>query len=791
MLRNYLKVAWRNLVGNKIYSTINIVGLAVGLSVCMLIVFYMQHENSYDNFHERSNKICWVQTNLKLDNNVISIPYLDYLTGPSIKQNVASVESYHRYKVQSKEIIIQNAQNPSLKFLENKFLFADNNFFSFFSFKLIQGDKGQVLQNPFSIVISQNMAKKYFGNEDPIGKTLRYENEHDFVVTGVAENTPSNTSINYDFVASLSSMSSIDVEKNNMNSDESVFSTYFLLSELGDVSNIESGLMELDKIKGNPDQSETSYIVTPLEKIHQSIYSPNNKYLKIFPFVAVLVLLLALINYTSLSTTLSTIRSKEIGVRKVLGANRKAVALQFFIESALFTIIAFVLGYVLCMAFQPLFFDFLQIQMDSSFLYSPTIFVSFLVLFVITVVLAATYPAIILSAYRPVKVLYGKFSKQNSGIKMRKIFTVFQFTISTVIIICGIVIDRQMYFFENVNTGIDRENIVMIPFSQEVGNQYMGFKNEIQSLSTVSELSTARYSMYKEIDMIGTSPKNSDQTLLLRTLSVDQNFISLLGLDWKSMPYDSLIFQSQNTTLVLNETAVEQMNFNPDPLNQTINGKHEVKGVLKDFNYSSLHNKIDGLAIFISNGNNPSSVWTKNGGCVYAKFVSKTNLPLAITQLKNIYEKYDSEKPFEYRFLDEAFNAQYNAEDKLAKIFGVFTAFTVLIACMGLFGLATFMAVQRRKEIGVRKVLGASVQSVVILFTKDFLKLVVIGVVIASPIAWLFMSNWLQSFAYRISFSWWMFAIAGFGVILIAIITVSFQALKAASVNPAKSLRTD
>src|SRR5688572_31740804 len=414
MLKNYLKISWRNLVQNKVYSFINITGLAIGLAVCMLIILFLGHEYSYDKFHENAERIFSVKSKIKLGNDWLYLNQLPYRTPLELQQTEPSVEAFLRVR-QEQEAIIQNNQEPSLKFAESKFFFTDPNFFTFFSFKLQQGNEERVLQNPFSVVISQNTAKKYFGDEDPVGKTIRYNNTYDFIITGVAGKIPSNSSIEFDFVTSISSLTSMAAKENGKAMEEDNFSTYFLLKQPTDISKVEQQLLRLEKPK---QKAIGSYIGTPLTSLRQSggTDTSNTKYLKIFPFVAALILVLALINYMSLSTARATTRTKEIGVRKVLGASRKMIANQFFVESVLFTSIAFVLGYVFCTLFRPLFFEFLQINIDGSFLLDQYILLSFCCLFVVTAILAASYPSILLSAYRPAVVLYGKFSRQSGGI---------------------------------------------------------------------------------------------------------------------------------------------------------------------------------------------------------------------------------------------------------------------------------------------------------------------------------------------------------------------------------------
>lgn len=798
MLRNYLKIAWRNLERNKTYSFINISGLAIGLAVCMLIVLYVGHETSYDRFHKNAGRIVWIQDKIKAGNDYMTTPTISYASAPLAKQHIPFVENYVRLFKDYRQPVIQNPQSPALRFSETSLLFADSNFFQFFSFDLASGNKDNVLKQPFSMVISKRIAQKYFGNDNPVGKPLRYNSDYTFTVTGVAEKAPSNSSIQFDFVVSLSSLLSIKELKSFAESQivqGGAFTTYFLLKNASQGKQLGEDLVKLNKIANNDDQE--SFTAVPFANTHlDANYADNSntKYLTIFPFVAAFVLLLALINYFSLATARAAIRSKEIGVRKVMGAGRRSIAMQFFVESGLYTAISFSLGYTLCVLFQPLFFHFLQIDIDNNFLHSAAMLLRFAILFIITVVTASTYPSLLLSAYKPVTVLYGKLSKKTGGISVRKFFTVFQFAISILLIICGIVIDRQMYFFRHADTGVNRNNVVMMPFSRALGKHYSAFKKEAASLSSVHQTAACHYPMYKGYDIFFTKAKNSTTDVSVAYMKIDENFISLLGLQWKIKPADSFYYRAKNA-VVLNEAAVEKLNLGDNPLNGKLplgnNTVYNTAGVLKDFNYQSLQGKIGALCLEFSKDNDTLSGWSESGGCFFAKLTPGTNVAQAIQQLKALYEKYDSAQPFEYYFMDEAYDAMFKAEDRLAKIFSVFTAFTLLIACLGLFGLSTFMALQRTKEVGIRKVLGASVSQITTLLSKDFLQLVLIAVVIASPLAWWAMNKWLESFAYRITFSWWIIVMAAVMAILIALFTISFQAIKAAVANPVKSLRSE
>lgn len=787
MFKNYFKTAWRNLIKNRVYSFINITGLAIGLAVCMLIMLYVSHESSFDKFHANANNIFYVKAKLKIGEDSLYMTQLSNDVAPSLQEKEPAVEAFLRMR-QEQQAIVQSTQNSSFKFAEEQFYFTDSNFFNFFSFKLLSGNKEKVLQNPFSVVISQKAAQKYFGTENPVGKTIRLNNEHDFIITGIAAEAPSNSTIKFDFMASLSSIASMKAA-DSANTEEDKFITYFLVKQPTDIEKVEAGLLAVERPKNKLIGRFVGVVLANISR-EEGTNVTSAKYIRIFSFVAALTLLLALINYMSLSTARSTTRTKEVGVRKALGARRGMIAQQFFAESALYTSIAFVLAFVLCTLAQPFFFNFLQISFDNSFLWTRNVLLLFALLYITTTVLAATYPSILLSAYKPIAVLYGKMARPSSGISVRRFFTVFQFSASVILIVCGIVISKQIQFLKNTDTGVSREHILMIPFTATAAKHYDALKKDLASLSGIGQISTALHPLYKRYDMMGTKLLTSKEIVLLSTFSVDQHFIPMLGLKWKTPPSDSLFYRNP-TAVIINETAIQKLSLDANPINKKMDGELTVVGVVKDFNYTSLQNKIDALCLFVTQDSDTASQWAKNGGCFYLKTNSSINISGIINQAKTIYTRYDAESPFTYNFLDDSFNAMYKAEEKLLKLLTTFTAFTVFIACLGLFGLAALMAVQRAKEVGICKVLGASTVQLSLLLSKDFIKLVFIAIVIASPVAWWLMNNWLDDFAYRINIAWWMFVMAGIIALVIAMITVSVQALKAASANPIKSLRTE
>ncbi|MFI5138055.1 MAG: ABC transporter permease [Sphingobacteriales bacterium] len=798
MILNYIKIAWRNLTNQKLYSIINISGLAAGLAVCMMIMMYVAHEMSYDRFHKNADRIFTLNDHIQLGSQKMIMEYTSYVSGPMIQQGAPDVVGYMRTRKVFKDVIVEAPLETSTHFSEGKMLFADADFFNFFSFKLLSGSPSTVLTKPFSLVISQDMAKKYFGGQNPIGKTLKIKTERSYIytITGVAERMPSNSSIEFNFLASNASLKMMPEAAPFLKSEYiqgGAFTTYLLLKHPQDSMRVQRSIQAL--IKSNSAGGKDLLQLTALPDVHLNANfgdSSNVKYLKIFPLVAGLILLLALVNYMSLSTARSTLRAKEVGVRKVNGASRASIAMQFYVESAFFACLSFTLGYILCYSLKSWFFNALHLNIDTSFLYSTPVLLFLFGLLLLTILISGSYPSVVLSAFKPVITLKGKMSKQSGGVTVRKVFTTFQFAISVGLIICGIIIDRQLYYFRHTDTGLNRENVVMVPISSNFGKQYQSFKSDVGSLAGVNQVATAHYPMYKGYDMFFMHDKPRNEDIGMTVLSVDKAFIPTLNINWKIPPVSqAALTGSQKVTI--NESAIAKLNLPANPVGRMVDfggkQKYEIVAVTKNFNFTSLESTVPALCLFIAS--DTAANWGAEGGCLFAKIKPHANLPSLIESIQTIYKKYNAETPFSYTFMDDAFNAQYKAEDKLASIFSIFTCITIILAALGLFGLAAFTIEQRTKEIGIRKVLGASVTSINNLLSKDFLKLVFLAIVIASPIAWWAMHKWLQDFAYRISISWWMFAAAGFVAIVTAVITVSYHALRAAIANPVNSLRSE
>jgi len=795
MYKSYFKLAWRRLINEKGYNFINIGGLAIGIVVSLIIILYFSHENSYDKFNPNAERVFVLNGKEKFASDSFDIFSMSYNSGPIISNNSPHVESYLRIYNPYTKVTIENPEINSSGILENKVLFADTNFFSFFSFSLKVGNIEEALKRPFTMVISEDAARKYFGNTNPIGKILKYNNSYNFEITGIAKNAPSNSSITYDFVVSLSSLFKMkegeDMDRFRGNIISGAFRTYLLLKNKNDQANVQNLVQSLSKKDRDLKDISGRYFLSPFLDTHlNSVFTDNSniKYLEIFKYVAALILLLSLINYISLSITKSTLKAKEIGVRKVVGSTRINIAQQFFIESSVNSFVAFIIGFILFFMTYKFFFNFIGLKIDLSFILSSRMFFTFTLLFLFIVFLSGAYPSLFLSSFKPLDVINNKFSGKVKGRELRKIFTIFQFTISVTLIIFSFTIRNQLHYLKNYNTGMSRENIVMIPFKNSIQNHYLAFKDDIVNLNGVSETATSNYPVYSATDNISVLPKNSSQYISLPMLNIDKNFISLFNIKWQIPPEDS------TKGVIINKEAVKKLNLSSNPIDQDLSIKGginlPIKGVVNNFNFSSLYNKLDGLCLIIMKD---SSINWGSGkeGCLFIKFAPNVSIPNLITSIKNIYDNYDKTTGFEYSFVDDVYDAQYKSEQRLSKIITTFSLISIFIACLGFLGLSYFLIIQMNREISIRKVLGASKLNLLNLLSKQFLSPILISNIIAFPIAWYISHKWLQAFVYRIDIKWGYFLITFLATILIVYTIILFQSIKAGRINPIKYLKQD
>ncbi|QMU31206.1 ABC transporter permease [Adhaeribacter radiodurans] len=798
MLRNHLIIAWRNLWRHKIYGFTNLAGLASGLAVSILILLFVAHELTYDRFHTQAERIYRVVAKINYGGNMLQMMGMSAPFGPAVQRAVPEVQGVVRLR-EARRIVVK--ADPQHRFFEDKFIFADSSLFTVFSFVLKQGNARTVLSRPGTVVISDRMAHKYFGDANPIGKTLTYDNKHTFEITGLAQNPPSNSTLDFDFVGSFSSLAQVEKGENSFISDDDgipylqnhlgsgSYVTYFLLNASTSQAKVEKSILKLLQ-KTNSYNKEEQYTIVPLLGAHlQNTFGRSSEVLPIYISlgIALSIMLLAILNYMSLTTAQATKRAKEVGVRKVMGASRSELAVQFYGESILTCLLAFGLALMLVQALQPAFYNLLGLRIDANFLYSPVASLTLLSLLVVCALLAGSYPALLLSRFSPVAVLKGKLGINQGGAWVRRAFTVFQFAVSVGLIIGSLVVQQQLNFVRNRKLGFYKEQVLVVPLDATTGRHAGAVKNEIRRQTGVQQVAAASSTLFEGYTLFFTKSPTTNQDVMLNFLQVDESFLNTLDLAWKIQPEDKTRIGTGNT-IIINEAAVKKLQIEEQPIGQVLKlgTSNEIVGVLKDFNYSPLHKEVEPLYLSVV-----KDTATMAGGCLFIRLDPKSDIPQKVAAIGATFQKYQPEKPFEYTFLNDSFNALYKAEDRLAKMFAAFTGFAIFIAALGLFGLVTYMAETRTKEIGIRKVLGASASSIVALLSRDFCRLVILANLIAWPLAWWVMHRWLENYPYRITLSWWTFIAAGLGALLIALLTISFQAIKTALDNPVKALRNE
>jgi putative ABC transport system permease protein len=803
MLRNYFRSIWRNLFKNKLHTFLNVTGLSIGLTCCLLLVVYLHHELSYDKFQVNGNRIARV--------------IMEYSAGGGEmnKGNYTSTKVLPAFKQNFPEVIggvRMSSRTPVVKldekvFREKKFLYADSTFFSLFSFKLLQGQANEVLKAPKMVVLTHSTATKYFGDKNPVGQTLKIgSDETPFLITGVAEDCPDNSQIRFDFLASFSSLGQTQ-EDSYFNAN---FTTYLLLQDENSIASLQSKILPFMKkevaaggVEKYGKDTHISFELEPFQKIH--LYSPYDgfeangsiTYIYIIGAITVFILLIACFTYINLSTARSVDRAKEVGVRKVIGAMQNQVFWQFIGESFFITTISLLLSFILAVLVLPFFNTLSGKHLLIAQLFQPTILLVAIAIVIFISLLAGSYPALILSKLQPVKVLKGAFKNTNSSVWLRRSLIVFQFVISAFLITSTLIIRNQLHFIQNKKLGYERDHVLVFNADQKMMEKEDLWKAELKSNSAIQSVS---FSYETPIQIRGgysmsTSNNDNDPSMSVTANPIDENYVKTTGLQiiaGSDLVKQDIIDASHdgdsiknNYHFILNELAVAALGWRPA---EAIGKKlylgsqrpGEIKAVVKDFHFASLHSKIQPLVLF-------SGEWRNT---IMAK-VSGENLPQTIAFIEQKWKALAPHRPFEYHFMDEDFNNMYETEMRTGKVFTVFSSIAILLACLGLFGLVTFTVNQRAKEISIRKVLGASVFGISTLLSKDFLKLVVVAIVIAIPLAYYFANQWLQDFTYRTELSWWIFALSAGVSILIAYLTVSFQSTKAAIANPIKNLSSE
>ncbi|MDW7692433.1 ABC transporter permease [Flammeovirgaceae bacterium SG7u.111] len=801
MFKNHFKIAWRHIFKKKLYSFINITGLGVGMACCILILLYVKHELSYDQYHTNLHSIYRVLHAYKSqgEKGKPTNPE-DYQVwgsapvGPALIKDFPEVESYFRFTSPSNWLF----EYEDKRFQEDNIVFADSNAFEMFSWKMIAGDPATALDEPYSIVLTEKVAKKFFGEEDPIGKTLR-EGETAIKVTGVMENVPANSHFTFDGLVSMSTFR--DFRPGIFDSWGYVdFYTYFILQENASIANLKSKTSEfVDRYTGDWEDSDYEITFEPMadaylhsEAARQPGETGSIANLTIFSSVALFILLIACINFINLSTSRSLERAKEVGIRKVVGARRYTLIGQFLSEFILLSLFAAALAMVLVVLLSPVLQDISgkPISYKSLLVWENLPIATGVILLI--GLLAGSYPALLLSRFQPTKVLKGAFKSSGGGIALRKGLVVFQFSLSIALMVGTAVVFSQLQYLRNHDLGFDQEQMVIVDFAwdSEVKRQMDAIKQTYLSNPDVVSIASSRAVPGGFLPNAGTYIEAPDGTKTMYSptiYEIDQDFISNYKIELAAGRSFSRDFPMDSAqALMINEAAAKMWGYsNPED----IVGKEfdqwgksgTVIGVVKDFNYKSLHKSVEPLSLRYD----PRSL---------RKFSIKINskdIPKTIAELEKTWDELVPHRPFLYSFLDDSFNKQYQADNRFGQIFGVFACIAILIACLGLFGLTAYTTSQRTKEIGIRKVLGASVGNIVALLSIGFLKLFFIALLIAIPLSWYVMTRWLEGFAYQVGLRVELFALAGIGTLSIALLTISWQSIKAALANPVKSLKSE
>jgi putative ABC transport system permease protein len=808
MFRNYLKVALRNLWKSKGFTAINVIGLAAGLAVCLLIVLYVMDELSYDRFNANADRIYRVDDDINFNNTQLTAVVSPKPLGVIMVNNYPETEQMTRVQSFNGDVMVKHGANW---IQEHHHALADSTFFRVFTFPFIAGDPATALNAPHSVVIDETTARRHFNSTDCVGKVFEMENKNICKITGVIRDMPTQSHFHFNIIETLTDIGHGDDNEwlsNNYvtylllkkGTDPAVAQKYidvvinnYLNKEL--LSMLHTSLGDLSK-----SGSHFVYRLMPLTRIHlysQKSYeleaNGNINYVYTFSFIAVLILLIACVNFMNLSTARSANRAREVGIRKVAGSTRGYLIAQFLTESILLSLLSMVLALGLAVALLPLFNQLAGKQLHPGVLFGPRLLPIIIGLTLVVGCLAGSYPAFYLSSFQPIQVLKGRIASGFRSSWLRSGLVVFQFWISISLIVGTLVIFRQLNYIHNRDVGFDREQVLLIRNAYTAGDPVKTFYKDILTLAGVSDATLsgdipstgAPYSQDAYFREASLDPK---QAFISTDMTVDDHYVPTLAIKLvEGRNFDIRTFPSDSSVLILNETAVHLLGLR-NPLHQLLyklgNSNRPVPmhiiGVIKDFNYNSLHEKVGPVTLRYGDNRGMLAVRLRPGN-VY---------PL-VREIEARWKKMAPGVPMGYTFLDNDFDRLYHTDQQTGQLTVTFSVFAILIACLGLFGLVTYAAEQRMKEIGIRKVLGAGIGGIMKLLSMDFAQLVLIASLLSFPIAWWGMNLWLQSFAYRVGISWWVFVAAGAAAILIALVTVSFQTLRAAIANPVKSLRSE
>ena len=809
MFKNYFNVTVRNLIKHKFYSFINILGLTAGVSCFLMILLYVADEVSYDKYHQEADQIYRLDFLGTINGNTFNTCLSSVPAAEALVNDYPEVKEAVRLRQRSEYLVKKLDGEQTFK--EQRVVFADSNFFSFFGLPVVQGDPNSMLKGPDKVAISQSTAKKYFGENDPLGQTLVFGNDYKYEVTGIFADIPRNTHFHFDFMLS---MVSLDESRNKIWMSFN-FVTYLRLQEGTSPEVLESKFPalvekyigpEVEQFMGMDLESFISagnaagYSLFPLKDIHlhsdklgELEANGDINYVYLFAAIAFFIMLIACINFMNLSTARSANRAKEVGIRKVLGAYRHLLVKQFLVEALVLSCVSFMLAYIVCFILLPSFNELAGKELVYSDLLSLDFIGLMFSLMIVVGLLAGSYPALYLSKFRPSETLKGKVTLGMKSGLIRSGLVVFQFSLSIIMMVGTAVVFDQLAYIQNKKLGFDKDQVLMISDAWLMGDKIEAFKNEVVAGSQVKAGTITSYlpvgtNSNNTIFFEGMDTKN--QSHVISNWRVDHDYLSTLGMHIIEGRDFSRDMQSDSTAIILNQAAVREFGFD-DPIGKTIStfgGREEemtiesykVIGVVKDFHYESLRSTIYPMVLYLGHSRG------------YVSFkLSGNDLNSTLDFIRNKWDEFAPGKPFQYSFMDQRFNSIYEAEQQIGQIFGVFAGLAILIACLGLFGLAAFTSEQRHKEIGIRKVLGASVVGIMSLLSREFLKLVLIAFCIAAPLAYFGMDRWLSDFAYRTDLSLMTFVLSGVLAIAVAWITMSYQTMRAARSNPVNALRSE
>jgi putative ABC transport system permease protein len=811
MIKNYFKMAWRNLMKHKFISFINLFGLTVGLTCCLLITIYILHETSYDQYNANADRVYRVTRSFNNPDGAVTLrlgtvapPF-----GPLLKNYFPDIETVTR--------LLPNGKTPikygEKLFNENNTFFADENLFHVFTVDVVKGNPEKALLDPYTVMLSEKIARKYFGNEEPMNKMIRINNQFDLKVTGVFRSFPSTAHIHPEIMVSFNTLkdSAVYGARNlETNFGNNSFFTYLLLPKNYPAKNIEAQFPAfLDRdvhFQGAPagfkPSTRTQLALQKLTDIHlrshldfEAEENGDIARVYIFSIIALVILLIACINYMNLSTARSTLRAKEIGIRKVAGAGKGELIAQFLSESVLVTWIAMLFAILITAMILPALNKLSGLDLSANQLFEWKWILPILLVPFVVGIISGIYPALFMSSFQPVKTLKGLFKVGGKSISFRKVLVVSQFGISIVLIITTAIVFQQLRYMQQAKLGYSKDHVLVLPYYFTENSRYESFRNELLSNASIREIGrSSRIPTGRLLDSQGASAESGDSlrpiTVELKYLAVDDDFIPAYDIQMAAGRNFSRKFTTDTTGFVLNEAAVNILGWKSpeEAVGKNFrygNVKGKIIGVTKDFHFESMHQRIAPIVMSL-----PKPEQANFFNQISVKIDGK-NINAGIGLIEKKWRAYLPEMPYEFNFLDDNFNKLYLSEQRQGNLFTIFACIAIFIACLGLLGLSAFAITQRIKEIGIRKVLGAGTGTIVVLLSKDFLKLVLIASVIAFPIAWYAMHQWLSDYAYRIDISWWIFIVAGIIAAAIALLTVGLQAIKAAIANPVKNLRTE